>query len=135
MTDDAKRDAFLTATHFCILATLRRDGRARLSPMAYAYDDGKILITTMKTRFGAITAHRDPRVTVCCFNPDQRRSYVNVSGRAEIVEDEGVFLHLMRLVRGRDYTEEELAEQKQRFVDEGRVVLRITPEDFVVHIV
>jgi PPOX class probable F420-dependent enzyme len=135
MTDDAKRDAFLTATHFCILATLRRDGRARLSPMAYAYDSGKILITTMKTRFGAITARRDPRVTVCCFNPDQRRSYVNVSGRAEIVKDEELFLHLMRLVRGRDYSDEELAEQKQRFVDEGRVVLRITPEDFVEHIV
>jgi len=134
MASDAARDAFLQANHFCVLATLRRDGRARLSPMAYAYDGGTILITTMKTRFGAITTRRDPRVTVCCFNPDQRRSYVNVSGRAEIVEEEALFLHLMRLVRGRDYTDDELAEQKRRFVDEGRVVLRITPEEFVVHI-
>lgn len=135
MSDSEQRDSFLSATHFCVLGTLRRDGRARLSPMTMAYDDGKLLITTMRKRAGAVTARRDPRVTVCCFNPAQRRSYVNVSGRAEVIADEDLFLRHARLTRGRELTEEELAEQKRRYVEEQRVVLRITPEEFYDHIV
>lgn len=130
MATDAEREAFLKANRFCILATLRRDGRARLSPMGYAYDDGKLLITTRSDRAGAITTRRDPRVTVCCFNPEKRRPYVNVTGRAEVIKDEDLFMRLAQLSRGRDLTEEERAEQHKRYVDEGRVVLRITPEEY-----
>jgi PPOX class probable F420-dependent enzyme len=130
MATDAERQAFLKANRFCILATLRRDGRARLSPMGYAYDDGTILITTRSSRAGAVTARRDPRVTVCCFNPEQRRPYVNVTGTAEVIKDEDLFMRLAELSRGRELTEEERAEQHKRYVDEGRVVLRITPEEY-----
>jgi PPOX class probable F420-dependent enzyme len=134
MVDEAQRDAFLSATHFCILGTLRRDGRARLSPMAYGYEDGKILISTMKTRGGAITARRDPRVTVCCFSPEKRGDYVNAYGRAELVEDEAIFLRLAQLIHGRELDAEEVVQQKRRFVEEKRVVLRITPDEWFDHI-
>ena len=130
MATDADREAFLKANRFCILATLRRDGRARLSPMGYAYDDGTLLITTRNSRAGAITARRDPRVTVCCFNPERRRPYVNVTGRAEVIKDEDLFMRLAELGRGRPLTDDERAEQHKRYVDEDRVVLRITPEEF-----
>jgi len=129
MASDAEREALLKANHFCVLGTLRRDGRARLSPMSYAYDDGKILITTRRTRAGAITARRDPRVTVCCFDPDKRRPYVSVTGKAEVLQDEGLFLRHARIVRGRELSEQELADAKRRYVDEERVVLRITPDE------
>jgi PPOX class probable F420-dependent enzyme len=129
MASDSEREALLKANHFCVLATLRRDGRARLSPMSYAYDDGKILITTRKTRAGAITARRDPRVTVCCFDPAKRRPYVSVTGKAEVIQDEDLFLRHARVSRGRELTAEEIAEQKKRYVDEQRVVLRITPDE------
>jgi PPOX class probable F420-dependent enzyme len=130
MASDAEREAFLKSNRFCVLATLRRDGRARLSPMAYAYDDGEILITTRSSRAGAITARRDPRVTVCCFNPEQRRPYVSVTGKAVVVKDEALFLKLTSLTRGRELSEEELVAARKRYVDEGRVVLRVTPEEF-----
>jgi PPOX class probable F420-dependent enzyme len=129
MASDSEREALLSANHFCVLATLRRDGRARLSPMSYAYDDGKILITTRKTRAGAITARRDPRVTVCCFDPDKRRPYVNVTGKAEVIQDEALFLRHARIVRGRELSDQELADAKRRYVEEERVVLRITPDE------
>ncbi len=132
MATDADRQAFLRANRFCILATLRRDGRARLSPMGYAWDagNGRLLITTRNSRAGAITARRDPRVTVCCFNPEQRRPYVNVSGRAEVIKDEDLFMRLAELSRGRPLTDDERAAQHRRYVDEDRVVLSITPDEF-----
>ncbi|HTE86479.1 MAG TPA: TIGR03618 family F420-dependent PPOX class oxidoreductase [Dehalococcoidia bacterium] len=129
MATDSDRQAFLKANRFCILGTLRRDGRARLSPMSYGYDDGKLYITTRATRAGALTAKRDPRVTVCCFNPDQRRPYVSVTGRAEIISDEALFVNVQQLIRGRELSEDDVAKERRRFADEGRVILRITPEE------
>jgi PPOX class probable F420-dependent enzyme len=131
MATDAEREAFLKANRFCILGTLRRDGRARLSPMSYGWDSGKLYITTRSDRFGAVTARRDPRVTVCCFNPDQRRPYVNVTGTAEVISDEDLFVKVQGYIRGRELTSDEIAKERQRFADEHRVVLRITPVEMV----
>ena len=129
MATDAEREAFLKANRFCVLGTLRRDGRARLSPMSYGFDSGKLYITTRATRAGALTAKRDPRVTVCCFNPDQRRPYVSVTGRAEIISDEELFVKVQGYIRGRELNADEVAKERKRFVDEQRVVLRITPDE------
>lgn len=129
MATDSERATFLKANRFCILGTLRRDGRARLSPMSYGYDGGQVFITTRSTRAGALTAKRDPRVTVCCFNPDQRRPYVSVTGRAEVISDEALFVKVQGLIRGRDLTPDETDKERKRFVDESRVVLRITPDE------
>jgi PPOX class probable F420-dependent enzyme len=129
MATDAERDAFLKSNRFCVLGTLRRDGRTRLSPMSYGYDAGKLYITTRATRAGALTAKRDPRVTVCCFNPDQRRPYVSVTGTAEILSDEGLFVKVQGLIRGRELNADEVAKERKRFVDESRVILRITPDE------
>jgi PPOX class probable F420-dependent enzyme len=131
MATDAEREAFLKANRFCVLGTLRRDGRARLSPMSYGYDGGKLYITTAGSRFGAVTARRDPRVTVCCFNPDQRRPYITVTGTAEVISDEELFLKVQSYIRGRELTPDEVAKERQRFADEHRVVLRITPDEMV----
>jgi PPOX class probable F420-dependent enzyme len=129
MATDAERDAFLKSNRFCVLGTLRRDGRTRLSPMSYGYDAGKLYITTRATRAGALTAKRDPRVTVCCFNPDQRRPYVSVTGTAEILSDEELFVKVQGLIRGRELNADEVAKERKRFVDESRVILRITPDE------
>ena len=129
MADEAARQEFLKSNRFCILGTLRRDGRARLSPMSYGYDAGKLYITTRATRAGALTARRDPRVTVCCFNPDQRRPYVSVTGTAEVISDEDLFVKVQGYIRGRDLSADEVAKERKRFVDEQRVVLCITPQE------
>jgi PPOX class probable F420-dependent enzyme len=131
MATDAEREAFLKANRFCVLGTLRRDGRARLSPMSYGYDAGKLYITTRSDRYGAVTARHDPRVTVCCFNPEQRRPYVNVSGTAEVISDEDLFVKVQGYIRGRDLTPDEVSQERKRFIDEQRVVLRITPVEMV----
>ena len=50
MSVESVREEFLASNRFCVLGTLRKDGRARLSPMAYVYDNGTIYISTTRTR-------------------------------------------------------------------------------------
>lgn len=113
-----------------MLGTLRKDGRARLSPMAYVYDGGIISISTTHSRGGGRTAKRDPRVTVCCFDPQSTGEYLTVYGRAEILTEEADSLALFGKMRGHTLEGDELAAAKQRIAEEGRLVLRITPDEY-----
>ncbi len=130
MPDAAGREAFLAANRFCVLGTLRKDGRARLSPMMYVYEAGTILISTTRVRGGGKTAKRDPRVTVCIFNPANTQEYVTVYGRVEIDEAEAASIALFSTFAGGTLTGDALAATRKRIADEGRIVLRITPEEF-----
>ncbi len=130
MSAEQVRDEFLAKTRFCVLGTLRKDGRARLSPMAYVYDDGVIYISTTHSRGGGRTVKRDPRVTVCCFDPQNTGEYITVYGRAEVLTEEADSLTLFGKMRGRKLEGDELAAAKQRIADEGRLVLRITPDEY-----
>jgi PPOX class probable F420-dependent enzyme len=124
------REEFLKQNRFCVLGTVRRDGRPRLSPMQCAYHEGRIYISTTRTRGGGKNAKRDPRVTVCVVNPASTGDYVTVYGRVEVLEDEADSVWLFSLFRGEPLEGEPLARARQRIAGEGRVVLRITPEEF-----
>lgn len=132
MPEPRDHAAFLAANRNCVLGTLRADGRARLSPMVYLYDAGTILISTTTTRGGGRTAKRDPRVTVCAWDLVNPMQYLTVYGRADVVEDEAATLRLFSMFSngGKPLEGDALAKAKQRIVDEGRIVLRITPEEF-----
>jgi PPOX class probable F420-dependent enzyme len=130
MPDAAGREAFLVGNRFCVLGTLRKDGRARLSPMAYMYEDGTIFISTTRTRGGGRTAKADPRVTVCVINLEDRREYLTVYGRAEVYEDEAMTLRLFEMFRRRKLEGAELEAAQEEIRRDGRVILRITPEEF-----
>ncbi|HEY7295856.1 MAG TPA: TIGR03618 family F420-dependent PPOX class oxidoreductase [Dehalococcoidia bacterium] len=130
MPDAAGREEFLARNRFCVLGTLRKDGRARLSPMAYKYEDGKILISTTRTRGGGRTAKADPRVTVCIFDPAHTREYLTVYGRAEVYEDEATTLRIFEMFRNRKLEGAELEATREEIHRDGRVIVRITPEEF-----
>jgi PPOX class probable F420-dependent enzyme len=132
MSLEQVREEFLTRTRFCVLGTLRKDGRARLSPMAYVYENGVLSISTTRTRGGGRTAKRDPRVTVCCFDPQKTGEYVTVYGRAQILESEADSVELLGKIQGRSLQGEALEAVKRRIADEGRIVLRITPDEYFV---
>jgi PPOX class probable F420-dependent enzyme len=130
MPEPTDHAAFLAANRFCVLGTLRRDGRARLSPMGYVYEDGNILISTTRSRGAGRTARREPRVTVCVFDPANTGKYLTAYGTAEVVEDEALTIKIFSQFRGHALAGDELTDLRAMIAREGRVVLVITPNEF-----
>ena len=78
---------FVRARHRCLLATARRDGRPQLSPVTFGVDvEGRILISTYPQRAKAANARANPEVSVCVQSDDWSGEYVQLDGRAEVLD-------------------------------------------------
>lgn len=78
---------FLRQQHRGVLATLRRDGRPQLSPVLAVIDDaGRVVVSTRSRSAKTHNLRRDPRVALCVFTDGFFGEWVQLEGRAEIVE-------------------------------------------------
>jgi PPOX class probable F420-dependent enzyme len=78
---------FLRPRHHGLLATTRADGRPQMSPVACGLDgEGRIVVSTYPERAKAANARRDPRASVCVLSDDWDGPYVQVDGRAEVLD-------------------------------------------------
>ncbi len=66
-----------------VLITLRKDGRAQSSDIAYAVIDGAIVISLTATRAKTANMRRDPRIVLHLTDPASW-SYVSFDGIAEL---------------------------------------------------
>jgi PPOX class probable F420-dependent enzyme len=70
-----------------MLATTRADGRPQLSPVTYGVDrDERIVIATYPSRAKAGNVRRDERVSLCAQSEDWSAAYVQVDGRARVLD-------------------------------------------------
>lgn len=78
---------FLRPRHRCLLVTTRSDGSAQMSPVTCGVDpEGRIVISTYPQRAKTRNVRRDPRVSVCVLSDDWDGPYVQVDGRAEVLD-------------------------------------------------
>jgi PPOX class probable F420-dependent enzyme len=78
---------FLRPRHKGLLVTSRSDGRPQMSPVACGVDtDGRIVVSTYPDRAKARNARRDSRVSICVVSDDWDGPYVQVDGRAEVLD-------------------------------------------------
>jgi PPOX class probable F420-dependent enzyme len=78
---------FVRTRHRCLLATTRHDGRPQLSPVTFGVDtEGRIVISTYPRRAKARNARANPLVSVCVQSDDWSGEYVQVDGRAEVLD-------------------------------------------------
>ncbi|MFI6709164.1 PPOX class F420-dependent oxidoreductase [Nonomuraea sp. NPDC050478] len=78
---------FLRPRHHGLLSTARADGRPQLSPVTCGVDgDGRIVISTYPDRAKTRNARRDDRVSICVLSDDWDGPYVQVDGRAEVLD-------------------------------------------------
>jgi PPOX class probable F420-dependent enzyme len=78
---------FLRPRHKGLLVTTRSDGRPQMSPVTCGVDtDGRIVVSTYPQRAKTRNARRDPRVSVCVVSDDWDGPYVQVDGRAEVLD-------------------------------------------------
>jgi PPOX class probable F420-dependent enzyme len=123
---------FLASHRWCLLGTVRRDGRPQVSMLAYAVaPDGTIVLSTHARSAKVRNLRRRDDATVTVTDD---RWYLTVAGTAEIVDDEPRRSELTRIVLAslleRDATR--LRADLDTGLDVvGRVALVVTPSSAV----
>jgi PPOX class probable F420-dependent enzyme len=83
--DEAR--AVIAEQHHVVLATLRRDGTPQMSPVLAAVDDeGRVMVSSRQTAFKVRNLRRDPRAWLCVLSDDFFGRWIQVGGRARVVE-------------------------------------------------
>ena len=115
-----------------MLITLRRDGRAQSSDIAYAVMDGHVKISVTDDRAKTRNMARDNRVVLHVTSPEAW-SYVSLDGTVELSAvatspDDAACDELVeyyRAVSGGEHPDWD--EYRQAMVAEGRRIARFTP--------
>jgi hypothetical protein len=95
-------------------------------------DGDDIIVSTTRTRAKAKVIARDPQVSICVIGEEQPFPYLTVYGRGRI-EDDGAVDAMMKVgsrMSGNPLPESVRPALEKRAQDEGRVVLRVTPEGY-----
>lgn len=70
-----------------VLVTSRTDGSPQLSPVTCGLDsEERIVVSTYPSRAKTRNARRNPQVSICVLSDDWNGPYVQVDGRAEVLD-------------------------------------------------
>jgi PPOX class probable F420-dependent enzyme len=131
-TTDVDLDAlldFVRPRHRMVVITTRRDGRPQASPVTGGVDDqGRIVISTYPDRVKAGNARRDARVSVLVLSDEYDDEWVQVDGAAEVIDPPDSVEPLVDYYRCIAGEHPDWDEYRQAMRDQGKSLLRITPE-------
>ena len=128
MTPTPEQEQIIQEEKLAIMATLRRDGSPQLSPINYAYQDGRFFISVTRDRAKYHNVRRSPQVSLCILRPEGR-PYVTVFGRAQIEETD--------IVSGTAAIAQRISDRSlpdnfaELLAQQGRVLIVFTPERYV----
>jgi PPOX class probable F420-dependent enzyme len=113
----------LDAANVGHLATLMEDGSPQVTPIWVDRDGDHVVVNTAKGRAKYRNIERDPRVAISVADADNAYTYVQVRGRAELIDD-GAREHIDKLAS------KYLGVDSYPYAKPGeqRVIVRITPE-------
>lgn len=120
---------FVRPRHQLTLITRRRDGSPQVSPVTGGLDEqGRIVISTYPDRAKAANLRRDPAATVLVHSEEWNGPYVQVDGRAEVLdmpEAEDALVDYYRCIAGEhpDWDDYRAAMRRQ-----DKSLIRITIE-------
>jgi PPOX class probable F420-dependent enzyme len=106
---------------FVVLSTTNPDGSPQSTVIWAKRDGDDILFSTIRGRVKTRNMERDPRVSLCAYDPDSPYQYFQVQGIVSMTEEGGPEL-IDEL--SRRYTDEPFHESNPNNV---RVVCRVTP--------
>jgi PPOX class probable F420-dependent enzyme len=124
--------AWATGRRNAVLITLRRDGRAQSSDIAFAVVDGQIKISVTHDRAKTRNIARDDRVVLHITDPPSW-SYVSLDAIADLspvaeAPDDPTVDELVELYRAVAGEHDDWDEFRDAMVAEGRCVIRLRPE-------
>lgn len=117
---------FLRTRHHAVLSTTRRDGSAQLSPVTCGLDtQGRIVIATYPSRAKTHNMRRNPTVSLCVLSDAFDEAYVQVDGRAEVVDMPAALDGLVDYYRGIAGEHPDWDEYRQAMARQNKSLVRI----------
>lgn len=128
MTTSAPGQELLNQKRNAIVATIRKDGTAQLTPVYFAWDGEVLRFSTTKTRVKYFNLVRDPRLTIVIDDPESPR-YITIYGRAEINDEVESIIDGIRAIRGK-YRGQAGADSVtlEELTRDARVLVTVHPE-------
>jgi PPOX class probable F420-dependent enzyme len=125
LTDAAKR--LLDANTFAILSTINPDGSPQSSVIWIKRDGDDVLFSTILGRRKTRNMQRDPRVSICMYDPAEPYIYVEMRGAVSLTEEGG--RQLINELSNR-YDDVDFRVEPPEVT---RVVCRLTPSRMIEH--
>ncbi|MGZ6973037.1 MAG: PPOX class F420-dependent oxidoreductase, partial [Acidimicrobiia bacterium] len=120
---------FLRTRHRGTLVTFRADGRPQISPVTCGLDpEDRIVIATYPQRAKVHNARRDDRVSISVQSDDWNAEYVQVDGRAEVLDLPEALEPLVDYFRGISGEHSDWDEYRDAMVRQGKCIIRIEIE-------
>jgi PPOX class probable F420-dependent enzyme len=119
---------FIRSQDRTVICTRRRDGRPQLSPVNSGLVDGAICISSRAPLAKVHNIRRDPQVSVLIFTKEFFGSWVQIDGRAEIVDQPAALPLLDTVYRTIAGEHPDWDEYRQAMIRDERIVIRIHPE-------
>ncbi|MFJ8073416.1 PPOX class F420-dependent oxidoreductase [Streptomyces sp. NPDC096176] len=121
--------SFVRPRHRAILLTRRADGSPQGSPLTCGVDDsGRIVVSTYPERAKARNAKRDERVSVIVLSDDWNGPWVQIDGRAEVIDSPESVEPLVEYFRNISGEHPDWHEYREAMIKQGKSIIRVTPE-------
>jgi PPOX class probable F420-dependent enzyme len=125
MDIEEARDVIRTQ-HRAVLATTRKDGSPAMTPVSVGLDEaGRVTISSRQTAYKVKNLRRDPRAWVCVMPDTFFGRWIQVQGRAEIVDLPEAMEPLVEYYRGISGEHPDWDDYRAAMVRERRVLIRI----------
>ena len=119
---------FVRPRHHALVITVRADGQPQASPVTCGVDaEGRIVIATYPERAKTRNARRNQQVSVVVLSDDFGGPWVQVDGRAEVLDVPEAIEPLVDYYRSISGEHADWDEYRQAMVQQGKSLLRITP--------
>lgn len=119
---------FIRPRHHALVITARTDGQPQASPVTCGVDaEGRIVIATYPERAKVSNARRNQQVSVVVLSDDFGGPWVQVDGRAEVLDMPEAVEPLVDYYRSISGEHPDWDEYRQAMVRQGKSLLRVTP--------
>lgn len=120
---------FLRPRHRAVLVTARADGSPQLSPVTCGVDaEGRVVVSTYPGRAKTRNIRRDPRVSLCVLSDEWNDAYVQVDGRAEVLDMPEALDGLVDYFRCISGEHPDWAEYREAMVRQNKSLIRVDIE-------
>jgi PPOX class probable F420-dependent enzyme len=118
---------FMRRRHHAILMTTKADGGPQLSPATSGVDaEGRMVISTYPKRAKVVNIRREPKVSVCLLSDDFGGAWVQVHGRAEVIDLPEAVEPLVEYFRSISGEHPDWDEYREAMLKQGKSLIRIT---------